>query len=172
MLRLNKPLEALKAGELGDMCKVFALARRVARDEKKARGNVEKERQDQGAKAVAYKEQEEPKPCLTERAVKAAATRQSNQDTAIAWSRDVEGHLLWSDDAIMATTDAQLGRHLQAWKRAVATTFSNGCYWPGAWPGGFPKGTGTKLSLKKEEKQMALLAVIKNHHEMKARALQ
>ena len=88
-----------------------------------------------------------PSICLTrtdhERAVKAAATRQSNQDTAIAWSCDVEGHLLWSDDAIMATRDAQLGRHLQAWERAVATIFSNGCYWPGAWPGGFPKSKST-----------------------------
>ena len=76
------------------MCKVFALARHVARDEKKARprGNVEKEPHGQGVKTVAYKEQEEPQPCLSEPAVKAAATctRQSNQGTAIDWSRDVE----------------------------------------------------------------------------------
>ena len=109
---------------------------------------------------------------MTDRAVKAAATRKTNEDTEVTWARNVEGNLLLSDKDVKLSTDAQLGLYLRAWNRVVPVTFSNGCHWPGAWPGGFPTGSGSKSSLKKAEKQAAVLAVIGNYREMQARALE
>ena len=89
-------------------------------------------------------------------------------------ANDVENQLLLNNDAIMSASDQELGILMKAWHLATGTKFSNGYYWPGAWPSGlpWPKGTGSKGSLLKVDKQRELAAVIETYRELKARALQ
>lgn len=167
MLRLNKPLVAVKAGELGQMCKVFALARTIARTEKKAAGPLENERRIEGEETAAYREQEAPKPSMTAQAVQARATRAENKGLETAMVADVEGSLLLNDSEIAKLTDTQMGLMIRAWKLIPGTTFRNKHFWPGV---KFPKGTGSKGSLKKDEKAAALIDAIKIYNDMKSLA--
>ena len=157
MLRTNKPLQALKSGQIGEMCKVFALARRIARDEKKAAGPIQKERQQEGAEVVAYRAANAPRPSQNPKAMQALKTKNTNDALKATMSRDVENTLLISDDEIMAKTDPELKVLIGAWALVPPTQFK-GQLWPGA---KFPKGTGSKGSLKKAEKQEALKGVMK-----------
>ena len=172
MLRLNKPLVAVKAGELGEISRVFALARCVAREEKKASGALVNERRQEGQEKVSYPAICEPKPCQTDQAIKAAATKKANKEKQRAMPNDVGNQMLLGNDAIMSASDQELGVLMKAWHLATGTKFSNGYYWPGAWPSGLPKGTGRKGSLLKIDKQRELTAVIETYCELKARALQ
>ena len=90
--------------------------------------NLVNERRQEGQEKVSYPEICEPKPCQSDRAVKAAATKKANKEKQIAMANDVENQLLLNNDAIMSASDQELGVLMKAWHLATCTKFSNGYY--------------------------------------------
>ena len=93
---------------------------------------------------LAYPEICEPKPCRTDRAVRAAATKKANKGKQIAMANSAEHQLLLINGSIVSASDQALSHGVLMnaciWHLATGTKFSNGycMYWPGVWPGGLP----------------------------------
>ena len=130
MLKMNKPLVALKEERLGNVEKVCAFVRQQQRKEEKARGTEMDERANMVAQAEKYQETQGPQGPKTNQGIAAAATRQKNKkdtdDLVVQFNAGDRSVLVLTETQVKKLKGDECNRLMAAWKAVgMATTRSS-----------------------------------------------
>lgn len=129
MGKKNKPVPAIKAGQLGDSAQVILMMRHVATEEDAVKKTQDEE--DRAIGETSKRMHDLHAPGQTEKAIAKAATKAKNDARAIELAQDVDA-LCLSQVQVENLKGAKLKEMVDAWKKVPAQTFAGGRSWGGA----------------------------------------